>query len=281
MSLARRYHCSHFTGEEIEAPQERDTGWATDILNLDPKPQPFRPLAWVSLCVCGLSRASRCGGQAWGLPKFCHHFWTGHTGSWERAPWSPSLSGSLEDSEVQSEQGCKWVVQRWVPEGWRAGWGVSRCIPQGGRPASCFPFPASHHPPPHPAPPSTVLRGVSFEEGEPDTGALAEDVFLPSGQNISGAFRRGLNTLSTLAAFGIPGRTQVCFHMQQDYNCTASLPAPLPPASSDPHLSSPPLSLVACSAPEQTLEKSFQVASGSEHLDHVTLATGLLGGERG
>ena len=75
--------------------------------------------------------------------------------------------------------------------------GESPLVPQGGRPASCFPFPASHHPlPPRPAPPSTALRGVAFE-GEPDTGALAEDVFLPSGQNISGAFSRGLNTLST------------------------------------------------------------------------------------
>lgn len=169
VSLARRYHYSHFTGEEIEAPQERDTGWATDILNLDPKPQPFRPLAWVSLCVCGLLRASRCGGQAWGLPKFCHHFWTGHTGSWERAPWSPSLSGSLEDSEVQSEQGCKWVAQRWVPEGWRAGWGVSRCTP-GRQAGELLPLPRipSPTPPPRPSqhsPQRRFIRGGRARHG--------------------------------------------------------------------------------------------------------------------
>lgn len=81
-----------------------------------------------------------------------------------------------------------------------------------GPPASVLlPQPRSHQAPLLPG----ALRGVSFW-GEPNAGALAEDVFLPSGQNISGAFRRGLNTLSTLAAFGIPGRTQVCFHMQQD-----------------------------------------------------------------
>lgn len=69
--------------------------------------------------------------------------------------------------------------------------------------------------PPGPAPPSVALRGDSFQ-GEPDSSLLAEDVFLRSGQNISGTFRRGLNSLSTLAAFGVPGRAQVCFHRQQD-----------------------------------------------------------------
>ncbi|XP_058575172.1 uncharacterized protein LOC131505515 isoform X2 [Neofelis nebulosa] len=92
----------------------------------------------------------------------------------------------------------------------------------------CRPHPAAGQPgnflnsatvsglrPPGLAPPSVAVRGGSFQ-GEPDSSLLAEDVFLRSGHNISGTFRRGLNSLSTLAAFGVPGRAQVCFHRQQD-----------------------------------------------------------------
>ena len=131
-------------------------------------------------------------------------------------------------------------------------------------------------PPPRPTQLLPAHPPEAFHLRESQIRALAVDVLLLSGQNIAGTFRSGLNTVSTLAAFGIPGRTQVCFHMQQD-NCTTSLP----PGSSAPHPLSPPVPLVACSAPEQASEQPFQVALGSEHLSHVTLPIGLLGAERG
>ncbi|XP_042809294.1 translation initiation factor IF-2-like [Panthera leo] len=98
---------------------------------------------------------------------------------------------------------------------------ISDWYPEVPRPVDlCRPHPAAGQPgnflnsapvsglrPPGPAPPSVALRGGSFQ-GEPDSSLLAEDVFLRSGQNISGTFRRGLNSLSTLAAFGVPGRAQ-------------------------------------------------------------------------
>lgn len=208
-SLARRYHYSHFTEEEIEASRGSVVSHRIVL-----SPNPTSPVTLPeSLCTsaggCGLCPAE---GQPESLLNSITISGNQSGGSWERAPHCAlPLSGSLEDSEVKRRAGARGWAHRevWFLRAARkAGWGGSTLAAQGGRAPGCQRATAPASQPPG-------SRGVTFK-GQPSAYALAEDVFLPGGQNISGTFRRGLNTLSTLAALGIPGWIQVCFHMQQD-----------------------------------------------------------------
>lgn len=131
---------------------------------------------------------------------------SGNPGSWQTLPWALLLFLFLR--RIQRSRFLRAVrkAQRGAP-------------PAAGAP-SCSPSPTASGPCSSQRPSRHPVRG----EPNPE---LAEAVFLSRGQNTSGARGRGLNTVSTWAASGIPGPTNALSHATR-------LITPLPPPASPP-----------------------------------------------